>query len=194
MGGSAEDLDLTMRIHSYCRRYPKFKIVNEPEAIAWTEGPSTIRGLLKQRMRWDGDLYYIYIRRHWRLFSSKLIGGKKMFFITWYALYYQLLLPFLILFYYVYLFLRFDLSTLAGVVFVVYTYYLITTLVLFFIFLLLVSERPTHDLKLIIWVILTPIYQQFIRALTALFILNEIIFKGHRDTTMAPWWVIRKTK
>ncbi|WED43521.1 glycosyltransferase family 2 protein [Legionella cardiaca] len=194
MSGTAEDLDLTLRIHAYCRRYPQFKIVNEPEAVAWTVAPTTLRRLLKQRMRWDGDLYYIYIRRHWRMFSSKIMGGKKMFLFSWYALYYQLLLPFLILLYYVYLLIRFDLPTMIAISILVYTYYFLATLFLYIIFLLLVSERPKNDLKLVGWVIVTPIYQQFIRAMTAVFIMNEILFKGHQDTTMAPWWVIRKSK
>lgn len=194
MSGTAEDLDLTLRIHAYCRRYPQFKIVNEPYAIAWTATPTTLRGLLKQRMRWDGDLYYIYVRRHWRMFSSQFMGRKKMIFLTWYALYYQLMLPFVILFYYLYLFLRFDLATLVAISIIVYLYYFISTLFLFLIFLLLVSERPKTDLRLISWIFLIPIYQQIIRGMTAIFILNEIIFKGHQDTTMAPWWVTRKSK
>ncbi|OCH99240.1 glycosyl transferase [Legionella jamestowniensis] len=194
MSGTAEDLDLTLRIHAYCRRYPQFKIVNEPEAIAWTVAPSTFKRLLKQRMRWDGDLYYIYIRRHWRMFSSKIMGGKKVILFSWYALYYQLMLPFLILLYYLYLFIRFDLPTMIAIGILVYSYYFVATLFLYIIFLLLVSERPLLDLKLIGWVIITPIYQQFIRAMTAVFIMNEILFKGHQETTMAPWWVIRKSK
>ncbi|KTC86616.1 glycosyltransferase family 2 protein [Legionella brunensis] len=194
MSGTAEDLDLTLRIHAYCRRYPQFRIVNEPESIAWTAAPNTLRRLLKQRMRWDGDLYYIYIRRHWRMFSSKIMGGKKMFLLSWYALYYQLILPFLILLYYLYLLLHFDFSTMLAISIIVYSYYLITTTFLFIVFLLLVSERPKQDLKLIGWIVITPIYQQFIRTMAAVFITNEIFFKGHQDTTMAPWWVIRKSK
>ncbi len=64
---------------------------------------------------------------------------------------------------------------------------------MYFLFLL-ISERPKHDLKLVGWMFLMPIYQQAMRLISGLFILNEMFFKSHRESTMAPWWVIKKTK
>jgi len=43
----AEDADLTMRILR-----AGYEIVYEDDAIAWTEAPDTVQGLLKQRFRW----------------------------------------------------------------------------------------------------------------------------------------------
>ena len=55
LNGTAEDLDMTLRMHSYLSRYPWLKMVHEPYAVSWTESPKTFMGLLKQRVRWDGD-------------------------------------------------------------------------------------------------------------------------------------------
>jgi cellulose synthase/poly-beta-1,6-N-acetylglucosamine synthase-like glycosyltransferase len=29
-----------------------WRIVHEPDAVAWTEAPETLRGLARQRLRW----------------------------------------------------------------------------------------------------------------------------------------------
>lgn len=194
LNGTAEDLDLTLRLHVYASRYPHLKIVHEPFAIAWTAAPVSLRGLLKQRLRWDGDLFYIYVRRHWRKFSPTIMSRTKMFFFSWYGLYYQLVLPFVVVLYTVILFWKFSLSMVVAVSLLVYLYYLIIGTIMYLLFLILVSERPRQDFKMMGWVFLMPIYQQFMRFMATFFILNEMIFKGHKDSTMAPWWVIRRTK
>ncbi len=60
---TAEDLDLTLRIKSYFRRHP-YRIPFEPEAIGHTEAPVTLSEFLMQRLRWDGDLFFLYVRKH----------------------------------------------------------------------------------------------------------------------------------
>lgn len=194
LNGTAEDLDLTLRLHVYVSRYPQLKIIHEPFAVAWTAAPKSLKGLLKQRLRWDGDLYYIYVRRHWRKFSPTIMSKTKMFFLSWYGLYYQLVLPFIVVLYTFILFFKFSLAMVLAVTFLVYMYYLITGLLMYILFLILVSERVKQDFKMIGWLFLMPFYQQFMRFMATLFILNEIMFKGHQDSSMAPWWVIRKTK
>ncbi len=194
LNGTAEDLDLTLRLHVYASRYPQLKIVHEPFAIAWTAAPVTFRDLMKQRMRWDGDLFYIYVRRHWRKFSSNMMSRTKLFFFSWYGLYYQLALPFIIVFYTVVLFFKFSLPLVIFIFIIIYIYYLFVGLFMYLLFLILVSERPKQDFYMIGWVFLMPVYQQVMRFMATFFILNEIIFKGHEETSMAPWWVLRKTK
>lgn len=194
LNGSAEDLDLTVRLHVYASRYPQFKIVHEPYAIAWTAAPVGLMRLIKQRVRWDGDLFYIYIRRHWLKFSASVINKSKLFFFSWYGLYYQLTLPFVIVFYTIFMIFMFDKSIIFAVAIMVYIYYLIINIILYLFFLLLVSERPRQDFLLGGWLLLMPFYQQFLRFMAMFFILNEMIFKSHQESSMAPWWVIRKTK
>ncbi len=55
----AEDMDLTWRIHR-----AGWAIANEPRAYAYTEAPSTLNGLLKQRFRWTfGTLQCLWKHR-----------------------------------------------------------------------------------------------------------------------------------
>ena len=55
----AEDQDLTILIHRSGHR-----VVFDAEAIAWTEAPDTIRGLVKQRFRWTyGTLQCLWKHR-----------------------------------------------------------------------------------------------------------------------------------
>lgn len=194
LNGTAEDLDLTMRLHTYVTRYPQYRIVHEPFSVAWTAAPATIKGLFKQRVRWDGDLYYIHVRRHWRKFSKRGLGQFRLLFFVWFCLYYQIVLPFVVVLYTITLFVKYSLPIVLYVHLLVYGYYLCVTIIMFLLFLLLVSERTKQDSYLIGWVLIYPVYQQCLRYLAVIFILNEMIFKAHRDSSMAPWWVIRKTK
>lgn len=194
LNGSAEDFDLTFRLHAYINKYPYLKIVHEPLAVAWAAAPITLRRLLKQRLRWDGDLYYILVRRHWRKFSTRMLKPTRMLFFIWYGLYYQIALPFIILLYTLILLAKFNVSILLSVSLIIYIYYFLAQIFMYILYLILVSERPKQDVYMSGWLFLMPAYQQLLRFSAALFILNEILFKGHRDSSMAPWWVIRKTK
>lgn len=194
LNGTAEDLDMTMRLHAYMSQYPWLKMIHEPYAVSWTESPVTFKELLKQRVRWDGDLYYIYITRHWRLFSTKLMSFKKVVFIVWYGLYFQLILPFIVLCYTALILIKFPIYAILSMFVMLYFYYLTVTVSMFVLFLLLVSERVKDDRRFIGWLLFNPIYNMVMRFMAFFFIMNEIIFKGHNDSSMAPWWVIKKTK
>ncbi|MDF1683440.1 MAG: glycosyltransferase [Legionellaceae bacterium] len=194
LNGTAEDLDLTLRLHAYMSQYPWLKMIHEPYAVSWTESPVKFMELLKQRVRWDGDLYYIYVTRHWRLFSTKLISIKKLIFIVWYGLYFQLILPFIVLCYTALILIKFPIYAILSMFIMLYFYYLAVTVSMFLLFLLLVSERVKDDSRFIGWLLFNPIYNMVMRFMAFFFIMNEIIFKGHNDSSMAPWWVIKKTK
>lgn len=56
----AEDADLTLTLHTL-----GYRIVQENEAVAWTEAPMTVRSLAKQRLRWTyGTLQAIFKHRN----------------------------------------------------------------------------------------------------------------------------------
>ena len=194
LNGTAEDLDMTLRLHAYMSQYPWLKMIHEPYAVSWTESPVKFMDLLKQRVRWDGDLYYIYVTRHWRFFSTKLLSLKKVIFIVWYGLYFQLILPFIVLCYTALIAIKFPLNAILSMFVMLYFYYLTVTISMFILFLLLVSERVKDDSRFIGWLLFNPLYNMVMRFMAFFFIMNEIIFKGHKDSSMAPWWVIKKTK
>ena len=52
-----EDLELTVRLHRYCREQERpYRVAFVPDPVAWTEAPSTLRSLGKQRDRWQRGL------------------------------------------------------------------------------------------------------------------------------------------
>ncbi|MET1085806.1 MAG: glycosyltransferase, partial [Arthrobacter sp.] len=62
----AEDADLTLSLQRL-----GYSIVQENEAVAWTEAPLTLRGLFKQRLRWTyGNIQTLYKHRS-MLFNPK---------------------------------------------------------------------------------------------------------------------------
>jgi cellulose synthase/poly-beta-1,6-N-acetylglucosamine synthase-like glycosyltransferase len=64
----AEDTDLTMAV---CRT--RWRIVYAPDAIAWTEAPSTLRQLWRQRYRWS----YGTMQAMWKHRRSVIERGKS---------------------------------------------------------------------------------------------------------------------
>jgi cellulose synthase/poly-beta-1,6-N-acetylglucosamine synthase-like glycosyltransferase len=59
-GHLGEDMELTMRLHRHFRkRRTPYRIVYAPDAVAWTEVPSTSEVLRKQRIRWHRGLMQV---------------------------------------------------------------------------------------------------------------------------------------
>jgi len=190
--GSAEDLDLTLRLKNYFGRHKNMKIVFDPEAVGLTDVPETFKDFFKQRLRWDGDLAYIYFRKHWMTFTPRLVGWKNFIALLWMGLLFQIVMPFAITGYLTYIVIAFPVSFAFGIMALVYLFYLTVTAFFFIIFVLVLSERPWQDMKLFPWIVFTPIFAMINRVHNAFSTLWEIFGAGHLDTSMAPWWVIRK--
>jgi cellulose synthase/poly-beta-1,6-N-acetylglucosamine synthase-like glycosyltransferase len=192
--GTAEDLDITLRIKNYFGRHPNLKIVFEPKAMGHTDAPDTFWGLFNQRLRWDGDLYYLYVRKHALSFSPRLLGWRNLIMQMWTGLFFQLVMPFIIIFYSMYVFMLYSVGFVLAVWVLVYLIYLGITLLFFLVYLSMISERRREDIKLA-WVIpLVPFFTFALRVWNALATLKEMITKSHLDSSMAPWWVLQKTK
>lgn len=191
--GSAEDLDMTIRIQAYFQRHQNLKLSHDSKAIIHTDAPETVKGLLKQRLRWDGDTYYIYCRRHWRTLRPKFLGWKLFFMLIWSTLFLQIIMPLTITLFTIYLFLQFSVSYVLSILILIYIYYLLVSLFLYSLYLILISERKTYDLSFMPLLGLMPFYQFIMRVWSGVAIIYEIILKTHKNSTMAPWWVIKKT-
>ncbi|MCD6183109.1 MAG: glycosyltransferase [Thermovirga sp.] len=190
--GSAEDLDLTLRIKNYFGRHKNMKIVFDPEVVGLTDVPETFKNFFKQRLRWDGDLTYIYFRKHWMTFTPRLVGWRNFIALLWMGLLFQIVMPFAITGYLTYIVVAFPASFALGIMALVYLFYLTVTAFFFIIFVLVLSERPWQDLKLFPWIVFTPIFAMVNRIHNAFSTLWEIFGMGNLDTSMPPWWVIRK--
>lgn len=192
--GTAEDLDLTIRIKHYFGRHPHLRILFDPTAIAHTDVPETLAQFFDQRLRWDGDLYYLYIRKHSLSFNPRLLGWKNFIVQVWVGILFQIVLPFVIMFYTCYAFIMYPIGFVLGVWALVYLVYLLITLVFYLITLVMISERPRQDLKLAPFIPVMPVFTFFVRIWAAVACLKELLMKSHLDSTMAPWWVLKKTK
>ncbi|MEI6287003.1 MAG: glycosyltransferase [Bacillota bacterium] len=192
--GTAEDLDMTTRIKSYLHRYPNLKIIHSYDATMYTDVPETWAIIIKQRMRWDGDLSFLYFRRYRKILRPKNIGWKSLFAIFWYDFFFGLCVPFLSIIYLVWLFVKFSLAFALTMMVLTYLYYLCSTTVLFILYLLFVSDRKQKDSKFMPYIPLMPMYQLVMRVVTAVATVSELVLATHKDTSMAPWWVIRKTE
>jgi cellulose synthase/poly-beta-1,6-N-acetylglucosamine synthase-like glycosyltransferase len=74
-----EDMEMTMRIHRLLRPQLKENRVEfVPDAVCWTEAPSTIGGLRNQRVRWHTGLID-NLRMHWRMFGRPRYGAAGTF-------------------------------------------------------------------------------------------------------------------
>jgi cellulose synthase/poly-beta-1,6-N-acetylglucosamine synthase-like glycosyltransferase len=83
----AEDTDLTMAI---CRS--GWQVVYEPQAVAWTEAPATLRQLWRQRYRWCyGTMQSMW--KHRRSVTDSGASGRFGRRCLAYLAFYQVLLP-----------------------------------------------------------------------------------------------------
>jgi cellulose synthase/poly-beta-1,6-N-acetylglucosamine synthase-like glycosyltransferase len=98
-GTLTEDMDLSLRIQEAGMR-----IVYAPEAVVHTEGPTTLHGLLKQRLRWKRGRIEAF-HMHKSSFFSRKKGMNKPFF--W------IILPLVILE---------DIETILGTIYIILLY------------------------------------------------------------------------
>ncbi|MFJ7106375.1 glycosyltransferase [Pseudomonas sp. NPDC098740] len=188
---TAEDLDLTLRIKSYFKRHD-LRIPFEPEAIGHTDAPSTLSQFLMQRLRWDGDLFFLYIRKHNHNINPNLLGWPTFLMILLSGFFFQLVLPFLIFSYTLLALFVLPGKTLLFLFVLIYALYLTITALLFGAMLLMVSDRPAKDMVLGLLVPFFPLFMLILRCWSAVAMLNEIFRRGHEESSMAPWWVLKR--
>lgn len=88
-----EDMEIVVRLHSHLKKLKKkYKIMNVPDAICWTEAPDNFKDLKRQRKRWQQGLLTTLLLHRYIFFNPKygLIG----LFVFPYFLFFELLSPF----------------------------------------------------------------------------------------------------
>lgn len=92
-----EDMELVVKLHSFCRiNQIPYEIRYAADAICWSQCPSTIRDLKKQRRRWYLGLFQC-LAKHRRMFFAPEFGVVGYLSYLYYLLY-ELLSPFIELF------------------------------------------------------------------------------------------------
>ncbi|TVU70680.1 glycosyltransferase family 2 protein [Cobetia crustatorum] len=189
---TAEDLDLTLRLKQYQRRHPHMRLAFIPDAIGYTDGPETVRSLASQRMRWEGDLYFVYLRKHWRGIRPRLMGRAGTLFTLTYGLVQSVALPFVIGGYVVWWYATQPPVYAVTISVLLYLIYLVLCSWYALVGFLCVSRDPRSTLRDMAWLPVIPLYQLALRLLALVAILNEILRRSHEETSMAPWWVLRR--
>jgi poly-beta-1,6-N-acetyl-D-glucosamine synthase len=86
-----EDMELIVRMRRYmAERKEKYRVIYIPDPLCWTEVPSTLRVLARQRDRWTrGTMESLF--KHFKLFFNPryktlgLLGHPYWFFLEWLA-------------------------------------------------------------------------------------------------------------
>lgn len=192
--GTAEDLDLTLRMKQYFGRHHNLRIVFEPLAVGHTDVPDSLVGFFKQRWRWDGDLFYVFWNKYRFNVRPDLLGWPNFLFTLYAGLIQQILLPFVIVVYTFGMFWLYPPGLVFGIAIFVFLVYFLILLVQFVLYVAFVSERAREDLKYAIYLPIFPLFTFAARINSGFALLQDIFLKSHLDSSMAPWWVLRKTK
>ena len=92
-----EDMELVVKLHAFCRMNQlNYGIRYVADAICWSQCPSSIRDLKKQRRRWYLGLFQCMVK-HRKMFLSPEFGVIGYISYVYYLLY-ELLSPFIELF------------------------------------------------------------------------------------------------
>ncbi|WP_026809932.1 glycosyltransferase family 2 protein [Arenibacter latericius] len=90
----AEDMDMTLRMIAYMHHSKKKYLIRQiPDTCCWTEGPSNLRLLYRQRTRWGRGLLQIFFVHRRYLFNPKY--GRMGIILLPYSLLFDLLAPIL---------------------------------------------------------------------------------------------------
>jgi cellulose synthase/poly-beta-1,6-N-acetylglucosamine synthase-like glycosyltransferase len=192
--GTAEDLDITLRLKQYFGRHPELRIAFEPHAVGHTDAPTSFGQFFKQRLRWEGDLYYLFVRKFRHNLRPGLLGWRNFFYVLVNGLFLQVTMPFVLVAYTMGLAAVLPLGAILGIMAFVYLGYLVALALYFALYVLIVSERPAQDLHHAVWLPVFPLFAFAARVHSAVAILQEMVLKSHLDSSMAPWWVLRRTK
>jgi hypothetical protein len=81
-----------------------------------------------------------------------------------------------------------------GLLAFIYLFYILLGAAMYVEYLLLLSERKRHDLSFAWMLLLFPLFAFVGRVWNGIATLSELFTRSHLDSSMAPWWVLRKTK
>ena len=85
-GTLGEDMELVVKLHVYCRNnQQKYAIRYEPNAVCWSQAPTSLKDLMKQRRRWHLGLFQSMVL-HRQIFANPRFG-----LVSWISYMYYLL-------------------------------------------------------------------------------------------------------
>ena len=185
---TCEDMDLTIKL-----RERGWRIAFAPRTLCLTEVPDTLLGLIRQRLRWDNALISLVLRKYRNLFDLQaanfsfrsLMGAVDLIL-------FQLVQNLAFVLYPFYLYYLFREATLVVLV-AVYLVYVLFSLAQFATAWAL-SEQKGTDLRLLVYVPLFPLYNNFLlRPVRLVAHVGEWLFKYTYRVRYIPPWVGKRT-
>jgi cellulose synthase/poly-beta-1,6-N-acetylglucosamine synthase-like glycosyltransferase len=89
-----EDAELVVRLHHYLReRKEDYRVIFVAEPVSWSEAPTTLRVLGRQRRRWHRGIAEI-LRKHRRMIGNPRYGRIGLIALPYYVVF-ELLAPFI---------------------------------------------------------------------------------------------------
>ncbi len=85
-----EDMELVAKLHTYCRNNQmRYSIRYEPNAVCWSQAPSSLGDLMKQRRRWHLGLFQVLTRYSFMCCKPVygLVGSASYMYYWLYELY-----------------------------------------------------------------------------------------------------------
>ncbi len=188
--GPGLDGDITLKI-----RKLGYRVVHEPHAICYTNAPSTLQKLARQRYRWDRSLIRFRVRKHSDLlkpsasfnFSNFISSADNLFFnllldIKWWIYITQILI--------------FQASMLEYIFVINFCLYLFANLVEFSVASLIFGHTARRREKRLLFLIpLMPLYTGlFIRIVRTYAYLMEFLHRTSYNDRWNPWKVSKIAK
>jgi len=189
--GPGLDGDITVKIKKM-----GLKVVHEPEAICYTNVPSSFKKLAKQRFRWDRSLIRFRLRKHLDLLSlSNKNFTIQKFLMAFDNIFYNLILNFKWWIYFIQM-VFFNTDVLHLVLLINYLFYLcanfIELLVACFLFRNTIGKK---EYLLFLYVPLMPIYHGlYMRLVRTYAQLMELFHKISYEDAWNPWKVSKIAK
>lgn len=185
---TCEDLDITIKL-----REKGWRIAFAPRTLCLTEVPTTVRGLIRQRLRWDNSLVSLVLRKYRNLYDlnaanfsfRSLMGAMDMIL-------FQLVqnLAFVLYPFYVYYLFREATLVVLVAVYLVYVGFSLSQ----FATAWALSDRKQLDLPLLLYVPLFPLYHNFLlRPVRLAAHIGEWLFTYTYRVRYIPPWVGKRT-
>ena len=103
-------------------------------------------------------------------------------------------MPFTIVLYMIYMAITQPLPFFLASMVLVYLFYFCLILIQFVLYLAVLSDRKWEDCNAFLVLPIYPLFLFIARLWSAVALLNQMFNKGHLDSAMAPWWVLKKGK
>ncbi len=188
--GTAEDLDLTIRLKCLAHQRGK-RLGFAVNSVLYTGVPPTCWSLIDQRIRWDGDLLYVYFMKNFSLIRPRNMGWRSFIGIVISGYLHQIFLPFVIVAYLIYATMVYGEPIELALIIFIYALYALFFTIIYLVSLFVRKSDPGGRISDFYYVPFYPFYALTIRIVSFFAYLNEWITKGHEKSSMAPWKVLK---